>query len=137
MAELRKELAEVRELKESLKQKDAEAQKVDPQTFAVAGTSPNDLQRHKSKAERMKDWLWSHPMKPIFIPLEPGEKKGFAVQPVTKNGYRLNVPKGVWIEVPGPIAEKVMQRLEQTDAALDNKFRLDKATPDKLEALTG
>ena len=30
-----------------------------------------------------------------------------------------------------------MERVEQSDAALDNKFRLDKATPAKLEALTG
>ena len=74
MAELRKELAEVRELKDSLKQKEAvfaaQIKRVDEKVFGATGSTVNDQDRHQTKSERMKEWVWSQKMRPVYIPLE-------------------------------------------------------------------
>jgi len=42
----------------------------------------------------MKALLAAQPVVSIMVPLETGEPKGTQL-PVTINGYRVNVPKGV------------------------------------------
>lgn len=58
-------------------------------------------------ANDMKTLLASQPTVRILVPYEQGEPKGTQL-PVNINGYRLNVPKGVYVEVPQTVAEIVM-----------------------------
>ena len=55
----------------------------------------------------MKTLLASQPTVRIFVPYENGEPKGTQL-PVNINGYRVNVSKGVYVEVPQTVAEIVM-----------------------------
>ena len=52
----------------------------------------------------MKAYLEAQEKTEVMLPLDIGEKLG-AFVPVTINGYRLNVPKGVRVKVPGPVAD--------------------------------
>lgn len=79
---------------------------------------------HGQKAQRMKTKLASQPRVTINIPLELGEQFG-ATYPVTLNGYRLNIKKGVYVEVPRQVAEVVMESQRQTQEAYNNYFKLD------------
>jgi hypothetical protein len=58
-------------------------------------------------ANDMKDVLEAQKKVTIMVPYEPGEPKGTQL-PVNINGYRVNVPKGVYVEVPQTVAEIVM-----------------------------
>lgn len=102
-----------------------DSNRVDPKVFLVSGADVNDKVRHESKKDRMKANLAAQPKVPIFIPLEGKEKVGQASLPVTMNGYRLNVPKGIYIDVPKQIGEEIRNSLNQTAQALENAFRLD------------
>lgn len=84
-----------------------------------------------SKAEVMKARLALQPKVTIMIPLEGKEKKG-STFPVTLNGYRLNIQKGVYVPVPKQVAEIVMDSQSQTVAAADELKRLD-GSPRKIE----
>jgi hypothetical protein len=90
--------------------------------------------RHKNKADAMKARLAKQPKVSIFVPLEGKEKVKQAFLPVTLNGYRLNVPKGVYVEVPQQIADIVMESLNQTEQA-GQEYDLNK-NPEKLDALS-
>lgn len=59
-------------------------------------------------ASDMKTVLEAQSKVSIFVPLEIGEPKGTQL-PVNINGLRLNIPKGVYVEVPKTVAEIVMQ----------------------------
>ena len=98
----------------------------------------DDRERHMGKADFMKAHLAKQPKVKILVPLEGKELRGKSILPVTLNGYRLNVPKGVYVEVPEQIGNIIMDSLNQTEEALDNDFRLDRAdvTPAKQEALS-
>ncbi len=93
------------------------------------------IEVHKSKAQRMKEHLAKQEKVPVFIPLEGKEKMGTFL-PVTLNGYRLNVPKGVYVQVPKQVQEEIMNSLNQTQAALDNKYNMDNADEKTTAALS-
>lgn len=78
---------------------------------------------HGQKAQRMKSKLNAQPRVTIMIPLDMGEQFG-ATHPVTLNGYRLNIKKGVYVEVPKQVAEVVAESKQQTQEAYDNYFKL-------------
>lgn len=83
------------------------------------------IEGHKSKAQRQKEHFAKQDKVKIFVPLEGKEKLGQQL-PVTVNGYRVNVPKGVYCEVPEQVAQIVMDSLNQTEAAVNNpKFVID------------
>lgn len=44
----------------------------------------------------------------VLVPLESGEKLGEFL-PVNINGYRLNVPKGVYVDVPQTVADIISE----------------------------
>lgn len=81
-----------------------------------------------SKAEKMKIFLASQPKIRVIVPLSDGEKKG-STQSVILNGYRLNILKGVYVDVPIQVAEVLNEsnsvKLELSDHELrihnDNK----------------
>lgn len=87
-----------------------------------------------SKAEMMKAKLALQPKVRIIIPLEGKEKTG-ATESVILNGYRLNILKGAYVDVPEQVAEIIMESQHQTRIASDELKRLD-GRPMKIEGET-
>lgn len=90
----------------------------------------------KSKAQRQIKYWSEQPKVRILVPLEGQEKTGVvkwqydpkekrdvqvhvggAVQPVTENGAKYLVPKGVYVEVPEPVAKVIQDKFQQTSEA--------------------
>ncbi len=102
-------------------------------------TTPEEIQAvdktFKSKRMIMKEKLAEQPKVRIFIPLDGKETPG-TQHPVTINGYRVNIPKGVYCEVPQQVADIIMESLNQTEAATSrNPKRIDLDSP-KADILT-
>jgi len=76
-----------------------------------------------SKAETMRARLAEQPKVRIFIQREPKEPVG-ATLSVILNGYRLNIQKGVYVDVPEQIADVVMKSQKQSADALQHKTLL-------------
>lgn len=55
----------------------------------------------------------------FYLPLDPGEKKG-AVRPVTINGYRCEVPKGMQVMLPRSIYLLLVQAYDAEAEVLNN-----------------
>jgi len=70
-----------------------------------------------SKAETMKKFLLSQERVSIFIPRERGADPSIK-QSVTLNGYRLDLPKNTYINVPRAVADVIIESLNQTEAAI-------------------
>ena len=85
-----------------------------------------------SKAEKMKERLALQPKVTIMIPLEGKEKRG-STFPVTINGYRQNIQKGVYVAVARQIAEVVMESQDQIIAAADELKRVEDGKPMKID----
>jgi len=71
-----------------------------------------------SKAEAMKKELSLQPKVRILIPRGQNERMG-TTQSVILNGYRLNIMKGVYVNVPKQIADIIMEENNQTIAAIE------------------
>lgn len=71
-----------------------------------------------SKAEKMKMELLSQPKVRIVITRKPQEDKGIRAS-VTLNGYRLDFPKQVYLDVPEQVAKVIMDSQQQTEFALE------------------
>lgn len=84
-------------------------------------------------AERTKETLLAQPRVTIMIPRDEGEAEGIP-QSATINGYRLDLPKNAYIEVPEAIAKLIMDSHKQTQVALA-QGRIDSS--DKKSALRG
>lgn len=76
-----------------------------------------------SKAEKMKNHLLAAPRMNFMIPKPSGEDKTVK-QSVCLNGYRMDFPKNVYIEVPKPVADILIRSLNLTVQALE-KGRID------------
>lgn len=70
-----------------------------------------------SKAEAMKKSLLSQQKVGLFIP-RPEKEDPTITLSVNLNGYRLDLPKNVYIDVPLQIAEVVRESLNQQASAL-------------------
>ena len=88
---------------------------------------------HKSKIDIMRDKLAAQPTVRMYLPLEGTEKAG-QTHPVTINGLRLNVPKGVRVDVPQQVADILDESFNMTQAA-GQAFRLD-VTRESKEGIT-
>lgn len=73
-----------------------------------------------SKAATMKKALLGQERRTIVIPLRDGDDPNFP-HTVNLNGYRLDFPRNIYVEVPLQIAELIMDALKQTNAALAYK----------------
>lgn len=137
-AQLEEQLLKANELNKRLEEKEKELNEKAKAFSATPPISPveqaNVLQKHQSKAQRMKEHLAGQEKVTMFIPLEGKEKPG-TTEPVTINGYRLNVPKGVYVKVPLQVADILKDYLKQTQEALNNPFNLDNASEQKKDAL--
>lgn len=80
-------------------------------------------ERYMDKKERTRQHLEKQPKVSVYIPLEGSEKPG-QMYPVTINGYTLQIPKGVYVEVPMQVLEIIKASQQQTDDA-GRPFRLD------------
>lgn len=89
-----------------------------------------------SKAEIMREHLAKQPKVRILIPVEGKEKPGITI-PVTINGYRLNIMKGVYVEVPEQVADMIMKSQKQTMEALNNPLNLDNPQHPKKQSGEG
>lgn len=79
---------------------------------------------HGGKAEIMRHKLASQPKVAIIIPLSPGEKEG-STESVILNGYRINVRKGIYVQVPQQVAQVIMESQQMTQEAINNYFLMD------------
>jgi len=95
--------------------------------------SPESDPAPGSKAEIMKKQLLAQPKYSIFIPLEQGQDSSVKLS-VTLNGYRLDLPKQVYLELPSQISEVIMESLRQQTEAL-KPYRID-GNKDKENALS-
>ena len=78
----------------------------------VEKPEPRNGEQEKADFEKtvsdMKSLLASQPKVRVLVPLETGEKLGEFL-PVSINGYRLNVPKGVYVDVPQSVADIISE----------------------------
>ena len=81
-----------------------------------------------------KVMLDAQPKVSIFVPLEPGEKPGTQLTGAI-NGYRWNVPKGVYVDVPQSIADIIKQSMDIYENNSATNMRLDNASAEKKAAL--
>lgn len=95
--------------------------------------SPQSDPQPGSKAETMKTKLLTQQKVKIFIPRPQGEDKTI-LQSVTLNGYRLDLPKQAYLDVPFQVAQVLMESLQQTEQALAQ--HLIKDNKDKEDALS-
>lgn len=141
--EVQKALQEMREAQQRMAEQEArlvekERQLDEKLKAGVQNLTPMDATtraaaeaHHETRVERMKKNLAKQELKSIMIPLGPKEKVGSTLT-VILNGYRLNVPKGVYVDVPMQVAKIVADSQNQTIQAGQN-MRLDADnTPDAL-----
>jgi hypothetical protein len=79
-----------------------------------------------SKAEIMKEALSKQPKVRILIPLMPDEKFG-VTESVILNGYRLNITKGVYVNVPEQVAQVIVNKMEAERKILVHPLRVDES----------
>jgi hypothetical protein len=127
---------QILDLQEKLEKTD---KRVDEKNFLANNTTPEDVKLHQTKAERMKANLESQPKVRIMINLEGKEVRGKSVETVILNGYRLNIPKGVYVDVPQQVADVIANYQSATEDALHNKYEINDGNRDKtdLSALEG
>lgn len=100
-----------------------------------------------SKSKRQYEYWKSQPKIKILVPLEGEEKTGVvdwvqdpktgnmvqvyrsgAIQTVIENGARFFVPKGVYVDVPEPVAKLIQEKYAQTNSA-GKDFLADRKDP--------
>lgn len=84
--------------------------------------SPQSDPMPGSRAEKIKKILLTQPKVRIMIP-KPESEKGYFPHSVTINGYRLDLPKNVYLDVPEQVADMVLNAQKQTQEAYDNAQR--------------
>lgn len=138
LKELQEAIAQTREINKRVEEKEKELD----ERLAAPLSPPLDAKetellskRHLGKMQRMKENLVNQPKIQIYIPMEGKELPG-QLLPVTLNGYRVNVPKGVYVLVPKQVGDAIMESLNQTEAATHIPQRLDLQTEDRQRSLT-
>lgn len=90
----------------------------------------------KTDAQKMKAHLEAQPKVSIMIPFEVGENPELGKKvkfPVNMNGYAMEIPRGIYVEVPKQVADLIKERLE-SEGKIGNEWRIDR-DPAKQEAL--
>ena len=90
----------------------------------------------KTDAAKMKAHLDAQPKVSIMIPFEVGENPETGKKVpfhVNVNGYKMDIPRGVYVEVPMQIADMIKERLE-SEGKIGSQWRIDRDAS-KQEAL--
>lgn len=91
----------------------------------------------RESARQMKEHLEKQPKVSIMIPFEAGEnpENGKKVPfHVNLNGYAMNIPRGVYVQVPQQVADVIKERLE-SEGKIGSQWRIDR-DQNKLNALS-
>lgn len=107
----------------------------------AAPQSPRESDADVAKAlrtdqQKMKAHLDAQPKVRIMVPFDAGTNPETAKKipfVVNLNGYRYEIPRGVFVEVPQQIGDVVMERLE-SEGKIGQEFRIDRDEA-KMEAL--
>ena len=75
------------------------------------------------KAARTRAKIIKQPKVNVYIPLEDGEKKG-TTRSVIINGWRVNIIKGVYVEVPRQVADILIQSQQAELEALQSPLEI-------------
>ena len=70
----------------------------------------------QGKAKTTRDKIMAEPKIKFLVPLDINEKQG-TILPVTINGWRLNIPKGIFIDLPQSIAVMLAEKYQITSEA--------------------
>lgn len=84
----------------------------------VKDATPNQLSLSGEQLA-VKEKLANEEKFAFYLPLDPGEKKG-VVRPVTINGYRCEVPKGMQVMLPKSIYLLLVQAYDAEAEVLNN-----------------
>lgn len=119
------------EVKEEVKEEETESEETE-EVEEDKVVAPGVEEKHVavgSKAERMKAKLAKQPKVRILIQSVQGEKRGSTMS-IILNGYRLNIQKGVYVDVPQQVADVIMKSQKQTIMALDHSLKIDGGKPE-------
>jgi len=76
------------------------------------------------KAVRMSKVLAEQPKVMTILPCEDGEIAGRAVCQKTINGFRVDIVKGVYVEIPKQLADEIQRSHRDTIKAYDQKVTI-------------
>lgn len=82
----------------------------------------------KESARQMKEALDAQPKVSMMIPFDPGVKPEDATKipfHINLNGYVMNLPRGVYIDVPKQVADVIRERLE-SEGKIGKEWRTDR-----------
>lgn len=82
----------------------------------------------RNDAKAMKAALDKQPKVSIMIPFEVGENPETGKKVpfhVNVNGYKMDIPRGVYVEVPAQIADMIKERLE-SEGKIGSQWRIDR-----------
>lgn len=106
------------------------------QTTAEKNTEKVIESLHRKDANIMKQHLDKQPKVRILVPFEPGVDPTIAAKipfVVTLNGYRMEIKRGVWADVPEQVAQIIQDRL--ASEGMVGRENLITADPAKAVAL--
>lgn len=104
---------------------------------AVSAPKQTATQLHRTRALRMKEHLDKQPKVRVLIPFNSGETPEQAKKipfHVNINGWTMDVPRGVMVDVPEQVAQMVYERLE-SEGRIGSQYRID-SDEKRLEALS-
>lgn len=97
--------------------------KVAPVSSVPENGVRNVTQLMTEDAKIMKKTLDAQPKVAFYIPLGPEEKLGQAYESVTINGYRLEIKKGMMVNVPQQVSEMLMEHMNiQSSVGVDQRI---------------
>ena len=136
------ESSDSKEVKESDGAPEQEAPKTDETPKSISPVQERGEQKKADKALRadakaMKAHLDSQKKVSIMVPFEVGEnaEQGKDIPfHCNLNGYVMDIPRGVYTEVPMQIADLIKERLE-SEGKIGSQWRID-ANAQKTEALS-
>lgn len=73
----------------------------------------------------VKDALAKEAIVRILIPIAGSEKKGISQESVTINGYRLTIPKGIYVDVPSSVADIIERHYNTTPESTETGQQFD------------
>lgn len=99
-----------------------------PTPAEEAGLQRNADRALRADAQKMKKHLEAQPKVSIMIPLDNGIKPEDAKKvpfTVNLNGYKMDIPRGEYVDVPKQVADVIRERLE-SEGKIGSQWRADR-----------